>query len=609
MKIHNIRLGFACNSSSTHSFILFPKDKPDPSSEECGHLTIDDFNSEAFMVVDRRKKLDYIGTFLSHSLCYKGLPKYIWEYYAREWLEMDNPREFVSRSLSGSDPIDLPIPVGGKLPCEEFFKEFKEWLLQENVILFGDNNNFTEAFRELSLKYEGKSLIGRLQHNNFTRCRKDPVTGYWLLFDKHTGNKLRIRFDDAPITYASIPELVDLKITDYCEQECEFCYANSTEKGRHAKTEDVITILRSLAQLGVPEVVLGGGEPTKHPDFKEIIKQAYKYDLSVNFTTKNYAWFTEENVKFLKKYVGRVAFSAQNAYSDAKKIQSIVHYHDISSFKYAVQMVDGVSDIEKILSCLESYYGVKYVLLGYKAVGRGANCDERTLKSIESKKLKNGSALSSLNQVNIGVDTKFLEDHREEIEALNIPELLYTPYEGHFSMAIDAVKMTMAPSSYAPESQHVRLVREGKRDSYSSWRYWVKPVYAKSIQQFFEKGSKNVYYDTLPLCSEEIDIELRGLIAKLNKWGYATKGCCQGSTSTCEADADGHAKYPYILFERPIPEKVVKFLRGDVTISEDQREIQYRSLVRDVSYFSTIVERAFSTFGTHNLNLEKNNES
>jgi organic radical activating enzyme len=84
-----------------------------------------------------------------------------------------------------------------------------------------------------------------------------------------------------------------MKITDYCEVECPTCYQHSNRSGRHADLQTIIDFFETHPHI--VEVAVGGGEPTKHPQFKQIMNYLYSKDIRAHFTTRNLDWFIKEN--------------------------------------------------------------------------------------------------------------------------------------------------------------------------------------------------------------------------------------------------------------------------------------------------------------------------
>ena len=42
------------------------------------------------------------------------------------------------------------------------------------------------------------------------------------------------------------PESIDLKITNYCENNCKYCYANSNKEGKHANKNFIKDIISEI---------------------------------------------------------------------------------------------------------------------------------------------------------------------------------------------------------------------------------------------------------------------------------------------------------------------------------------------------------------------------
>jgi len=482
MRIDNVRFGFACNSSSTHSLILMPQQFKPKRDQQVKKDNVYGWNY--FILTSKRAKLGYIGTLLKNSVDRGHCPQYIWDYYVREWL--DGVDVHKNGYIDHASMIYAPTYFNSSAINKEFFDEFKASIMQKNVVIFGGNDDghcwfdVKGKMKEPNAKLmaKGKRIAAnQMAGKGHETARKDPKYGYWVLFNKQYGTKLRLSFDDCDTSMSSLPELVDLKITDYCDEGCSFCYQNSSEKGKHADLYKVINILEALAELQVPEVALGGGECTEHPYFHTILKEAKSKGIVPNFTTKNYDWFRDEkNRKVFNECCGRVAFSVHHRW-DIDKVMSIIRYHNLRREAWCLQIVDKVCDVKDLV---EHSCEAPITLLGYKACGRGAT--ERFTESQKKMWKKNtfDKVIKNVYCGEIGVDTKYLLDHRKEIEKANIPRLLLTPKEGQYSMYIDAVKKTMAESSYTGEPVPLESYDYDEKETKG---------YAVQIQRFFEKCS------------------------------------------------------------------------------------------------------------------------
>jgi len=346
------------------------------------------------------------------------------------------------------------------LPNKEFFDECKKLLLDEHVaILSSADEDIIEAG-------ESMPLINKLTSDSCEIARKDPVYGYWTLFDRSHGFKLRFSFDDdIEIKCASLPELVDLKITDYCRKRCNYCYQKSGYDGEHADYFEVAKLIEALAELQVFEAALGGGEPTMHPDFIDILKKCKEYRIVPNFTTRNFDWFRDsKNVEVFEQCCGRVAFSVDRP-CDVTDVATIRDYHYFDSHRVSVQVVDKVSDVIELAKAAKKH-GVELTLLGFKETGRG---EKYQFSKRQTEQLIGFGAIRELYghrldarfyglaSSGLSVDTKYLADHLDEIQKSGIEPRLYTTKEGVFSMYIDAVQRKMGPSSYCSVRDQVAI--------------------------------------------------------------------------------------------------------------------------------------------------------
>jgi hypothetical protein len=92
----------------------------------------------------------------------------------------------------------------------------------------------------------------------------------------------------APTQHATVlasPTLVDLQITRRCTMACPQCYASSELAGTHMAFDDVARLLRELAEAGICQIAIGGGEPLLHPDIVAILELGRSLGLVPNLTT------------------------------------------------------------------------------------------------------------------------------------------------------------------------------------------------------------------------------------------------------------------------------------------------------------------------------------
>jgi radical SAM protein with 4Fe4S-binding SPASM domain len=84
-----------------------------------------------------------------------------------------------------------------------------------------------------------------------------------------------------------------IELTSKCNQKCAHCFlGEDLNKFKHVPKDKIFEYLKILSDIGTKQIIFSGGEPTLHPEFKEIIDQAgaYKFRINVltNASTKNF---------------------------------------------------------------------------------------------------------------------------------------------------------------------------------------------------------------------------------------------------------------------------------------------------------------------------------
>ena len=85
--------------------------------------------------------------------------------------------------------------------------------------------------------------------------------------------------DDA----VTVTRYLSLDLTRKCQLACTHCYNESGPEGTHGTMtrEDWLRALDQAAEFGVATAQMIGGEPTMHPDFRELVDHALKLGLEV----------------------------------------------------------------------------------------------------------------------------------------------------------------------------------------------------------------------------------------------------------------------------------------------------------------------------------------
>ena len=137
-----------------------------------------------------------------------------------------------------------------------------------------------------------------------------------------------------------IPPLISLYIyaSGACNLACQHCwivprFQTEDNNGQHIKLEYVKKAIREAKPLGLSSVKLTGGEPTIHPQFREIVSLIEKEKLNITMET-NGVLIDEDLARFLK---GMPHFSFVSVSLDGAKPET----HDrmrgvVGSYRQAV---------------------------------------------------------------------------------------------------------------------------------------------------------------------------------------------------------------------------------------------------------------------------------
>lgn len=273
---------------------------------------------------------------------------------------------------------------------------------------------------------------------------------------------------------SEMPELIDLKITDYCENGCPFCYQGSTPGGKHANTKFVKNLIYSFRKMGVFEVVIGGGDPTKHPDLISILEACRSCDLVPNMTISSHQvdWLTTEEGKKVSSLLGAIAISASDPENLDGFLEKVHLLLDKKSFNtnyginprgsVRIQAVEELYTNEQLMSILrfqEDHYLCGATFVGYKTIGRGrifnkkkdSNLIQVIKEYLENCKKKDPDYFEPVKSwFTCSIDTVLAKKYEKElVDTLGVDPILFNTYDGLNSCYIDAINKAMNSSSYA----------------------------------------------------------------------------------------------------------------------------------------------------------------
>lgn len=296
---------------------------------------------------------------------------------------------------------------------------------------------------------------------------------------------LRVKYPnrwDADMFPSPSPETVDISITNRCNFGCTYCYMNSKPRIKHGRRDLVATVLQGFDTVPY-QVALGGGEPTLHPDFAAILKEARGLGTVPNYTT-NGQNLSREVIKATNDFCGGVAMTYhthmgfdwfQEHYKKLRKALTVqVNVHLIAD-NYVVEALDNLVRLQDEMNQV-----INLVLLAYDPTMGRATPDRMMRRTTYHKILPNalkralGQGMSIafgegllpffLSRPGIGINTDFA-----------------IPAEGRFSCYVDS-SGTMFPSSF------------------SRWGGSTKTVFEESAQNLWNDMRSHGHYKMGEAC-------------------------------------------------------------------------------------------------------------
>lgn len=444
LKVSNIRLGFANNSSSSHSILLCNAVKHGETDKLTDYRLSDNepyFGWEEFVCASPEAKAKYFACQLASTMRHE-VGDEITGLTVKALFGVSE--DYGKGTVDHQSVLELPYYADGTLAIAFIRELFQEAINNPRIVIGGGNDNSdsnplkakgTEHpwFGELGMDVYGKNLIAR------------PEPYGWCLFNKETGARIRLLREGVKNDFPDTPELVDVCITKQCFRSCSFCYQDCDYNGKHASAEWLEHLSWTLSKLSVLEVVLGGGEPTRHPDFVEILKEFRERNIIPNFTTADTDWLrNKDKVEGVIKYAGSIAFSCHDIYDVEYFGREILKAGGKLAEKAVLQSIVGIvepKELKKMVAMAESFGFTKYSLVGFKQTGRAP---EKIPYPIKTYKLLN---MIKNADMRFYADTALLNLCPEIVEKFTCDVA-----EGKQSMYIDGVKKTMHESSYTGDA-------------------------------------------------------------------------------------------------------------------------------------------------------------
>jgi len=447
--LRSLRLGHATNSSSAHSIIFHPAHDA-RVADALPHTSINEiceFSRDRFSFSEAREKALYLLRDLADTDPSNHVMIEVAQVLRRHGLD---------GLLGQLETIDLPLERQGPLAYEAARKggvsmaDWLDFMLSPHVTCYGYDDNNDDP----GMMLDADGVAVRIDRGLIWKKDGPAIVAY----EPARGTKLRWSRQD--YDKAQTPELVDVKITDFCGYGCSFCYQGSTKAGQHAPLDCIETIFDQLAAMRVFEVAIGGGEPAHHPQFAQIIEAANARGMTFNFTAFGLDWTKNERaLEALKAGHGNGIGISVHSKRDIVKLQrarEALREHGVWRTSVMAQTVVGATPMPAIHEMLEACvaHHAPLLLLGFKETGRGAGygraraSDAAVRKLLLRARAACEESREEYSPFTLSVDTAFLDSYGHLLDELGVPHSLRTSPEGKFSMYVDAVENTCGPSSY-----------------------------------------------------------------------------------------------------------------------------------------------------------------
>ena len=168
------------------------------------------------------------------------------------------------------------------------------WINGRDMLILNETAaEFVEAFIETMSHYTDRIDAAQFKQEIARRMQKryPQVPPEVLIrdFDNIYGSIVEISRGSCPVeetrlgTQETDPQMwtaplrMDLALTYQCNNNCYFCYTGGPQKVEELRTWDWETILDTLWENGIPQVVFTGGEPTLREDLVEIVNYAQSF--------------------------------------------------------------------------------------------------------------------------------------------------------------------------------------------------------------------------------------------------------------------------------------------------------------------------------------------
>lgn len=287
------------------------------------------------------------------------------------------------------------------------------------------------------------------------------------------GTKIRC-IDDSLEWEPEFPETLDILISDYCKENCPYCYEGCSEQGKNADLcLPFIHTIRPYTEVAININCLNFQINELVPFLKRMHNQKVIVNITVNANEFINEYMTLR--KFCKKeWIHGVGISIGKVGQDPSNDNHLTEevLYDLEDFRNVVfHTIVGVTTGKQYQFIME--HKLPVLILGYKEnLGRsGAYKDTHSLEFRQNIDwlMQNISKMMDTHNL-VSFDNLALEQfHIKERLDMNFWNQVYMGEEGKYSFYIDAVHRQFAKNSMAPASKRYPLL-DSVQDMYDAIR-------------------------------------------------------------------------------------------------------------------------------------------
>lgn len=184
--------------------------------------------------------------------------------------------------------------------------------------------------------------------------------------------------------------MANIAIVNYCNLKCPYCFADDMihQKNKAMTLEDYQKILEFISRTPKNHIGIIGGEPTLHPDFKEILKETNRYCREVNTgaTLFTNGIELEQYLPYIGERIGLLINCNSPEYQPseavAKQRKTLDHLYELSWFDNKAtcgcNIHPGVEDYSFIWELVDAYHlpGLRVSVVSPAAQYESYRCDK-----------------------------------------------------------------------------------------------------------------------------------------------------------------------------------------------------------------------------------------